>query len=384
MEAIQPFSRVSYLKGLGGSLLVLIVLSAVTWMALRLDLDHRVARLFFSQSHGWQYKDAWLWQMLYQYGTIPGLVLTLTAIVIFFISLISSRWRPWRRSMLVIALTSILGAGLLVNAILKPYCGRPRPREVVQYNGQWAYCSPCLDSTPGKGMSFPCGHCTMGFLFVTLAFCRRRSKTLAYTGAGFGILLGGLLGITRAAQGAHFLTDIVWSLGVLLITSLLLYYLITPLIENWMQRRSELRLRYKTGVAIGVAVLIVIITMSFLTRRPFYEMETRSIPYPDAIKHLVVVSNVDLVKSNIEYQGAHVEVGLLGQGFASPNAQQRIEFNTAIQGRRLKVDIIVAQKGYFSELQHQLFITLPPAAKDRIVIDIRQPSGAPTSRSVLP
>jgi membrane-associated PAP2 superfamily phosphatase len=384
MEATQPFSRVSYLKGLGGSFLVLVILSVVTWMALRLDLDHLVARLFFSQSHGWQYKDAWLWQVLYQYGTIPGLVLTLTAIVIFSLSLIRSSWRPWRRSMLVVALTAILGAGLLVNAILKPYCGRPRPREVVQYNGQWAYCNPCLDSTPGKGMSFPCGHCTMGFLFVTLAFCWRRSKILAYTGVGFGILLGGLLGITRAAQGAHFLTDIVWSLGTLLITSLLLYYLITPLIENWMQRRSELRMRYKTGVAIGFAVLIVIITISFLTRRPFYEMEARSISIPESIESLVVMSNVDLVKSNLEYQGAHVEVGLLGQGFASPNAQQRIEFNTAIQGRRLTVDIMVVKKGYFSELQHQLFITLPPAAKERIAIDIQQPSGVQSLSPVLP
>lgn len=365
-------------------MIVLVIFAAATWMALRLDLDHHMARLFFSQSHGWQYQDAWLWQMLYQYGTIPGLLLTLAAIVIFFISMISEKWRPWRRSMLVIALTAILGAGVLVNAILKPYCGRPRPREVVQYDGQWSYCSPCLDSTPGKGMSFPCGHCTMGFLFVTLAFCRRQSKVLAYVGVGFGILFGGLMGISRAAQGAHFFTDILWSLGVLLITSILLYYLLTPLMENWLQRRSALGLGHKILVGSGLVVLIVIITMLFLTRRPFYEMERQSFSMPDTIERIEVVSDVDLVKFDIDYRGTSLELGLLGQGFASPNAQQRIVFfKEVVFGHDLKVNIVVSRKGYFSELQHQLFITLPTQAKGRVVINIRQPSERLNSGSSL-
>ena len=380
----QPHLQISYLKGLGGALFVIVIFAAFTWLALRLELDHRVAGLFFSPSDGWQFKNAWLWKLLYQYGTVPGLVLTLTAIVIFFITLFKSNWRPWRRSMLVIALTSILGAGLMVNAILKPYCGRPRPKEVIQYNGQWEFCSPCLDSPPGIGMSFPCGHCAMGFLFVTLAFCRRQSKILAYAGAGFGILLGGLLGTARAAQGAHFLTDIVWSLGILLATALLLYYLIVPLIENWIRRRSQMRLGHKIGAAVGLAVLMVVIIIAFLTRRPYYEVKSHSLALPDSINYIVVDSDVDLVKTGIEYQGTRITVSLLGQGFASPNADQRIAFKDEIQGQQLKLDVMVTRRGYFSELQHQLFISLPPEAKDRIAVDIRQPSGTAIPAPVSP
>ena len=130
--------------------------------------------------------------------------------------------------------------------------------------------------------------------------------------------------------------------------------------------------------------MIVIIIGLFLTRRPFYEMEIQTIAIPSSVQFLEVQSNVDLVKSKIVYQGTDLKIGLLGQGFAFPNARQRVAFDYDIQGQRILVKVKVDPQGYFSELQHQLFITLPSAVKDRMGIDILQPSVPPGSELVVP
>ena len=375
-ENTQSVAQPQYVKGIGLAVLVLVLLLAATSLVLRFGLDLKVAGLFFSPAEGWRYANDWPWQLLYHYGTIPGLMLTLASLVVFSLGLFRPGWYAWRRSMIVIALTAVLGAGLLVNAILKPYCGRPRPREVVEYQGQWTYCQPCGDSVPGKGMSFPCGHCTMGFLFVSLVFCWQRSKLLAIAGAGFGLVLGSLLGIARAAQGAHFLTDIFWSLGVLLMVSLLSFYIAAPWVERWIAGKRLGVRRHKKWVGLILGVVIVLFTVLFLTRRPFFEIKAISISLPAGVTHLMVVSDVDLVKTDIHYEGQRALIKVLGQGFAFPNAHQDIEFVTRMEDRDLIVDIHVSRQGYFSELQHQLLVTLPLEKKNRISVDVWQPSGA--------
>ena len=124
----QPASsQIQVKKGIGLSLGVVAALLAITWVAVALDIDITVARLFYSETEGWIHRDAQPWRFLYAYGTVPGLLLTLAALILFFLGYFQPRWREYQKHMMVIVLTCILGAGILVNAILKPYCGRPRP-----------------------------------------------------------------------------------------------------------------------------------------------------------------------------------------------------------------------------------------------------------------
>lgn len=366
----QAFEKVQIKKGIGLCLLVLAVLLLITWIAMALNLDIAVGRLFFSEEGGWIYKDAQPWRALYLYGTVPGLVFTLGALLLFFLGFAKSRWQRYQKYMLVIVLTSILGAGVLVNSILKPYCGRPRPRDIVAFNGQWDYCSPCLNSTPGKGMSFPCGHCTMGFLFVTLIYLRRKSPLVAYGGAVFGLSYGILLGVARAAQGAHFATDTLWSLGVLVIVSLLIYYILIPLLEkSWLRRRAFTRQQI-IWAAVGTFLVVVAIAFAFLTRRPFYEMFSHPLVLPPQIRQVVVHSNVDLEKSAVAYANRSAKVALLSQGFGWTNAKEAVTVTADIRDQTLYVRVRIRPDGYFAELDHQLFLTLPASAKDRIAVQI--------------
>jgi membrane-associated PAP2 superfamily phosphatase len=362
---------VAYSKGIGLSLLVFAVLVLLTWVALALDADMKVSAFFFNKDIGWRYKDAQPVRILYLFGTMPGLALSLTALSITFLGFIQPKWREYQKQMLVIVLTTILGAGVLVNGILKPYCGRPRPREVAAFNGQWEFCSPCFNDTPGKGLSFPCGHCTMGFLFVTLIYLRRRSPAIAYGGALFGIFYGLLMGIARAAQGAHFVTDTLWSFGVLVIVSLLLYYILIPRIErSWLKARTFSPKQILVG-GICVTLLMGGITLGFLTRRPYYEMTTHQLTLPTSVKQIILHSNITLVKRTIDYKNKPAIVALLSQGFGWPDAKERVEILFDIKEDTLVLEITATQNGYFAELKHQLFLTLPAILKNQINVSVK-------------
>ncbi len=367
-------------RGIGLNALLFLGLTAITWVILALDLDLKVSGLFFSEEKGWIYKDAQPWRALYLYGTIPGLALTLGALTAFFFGFIKSRWQAYQKQMLILALTSIVGAGILVNGILKPYCGRPRPREVIPFNGQWEFTSPCFNNAPGKGLSFPCGHCTMAFLFVTLIYLRRQSPAIAYGGAIFGLVYGGLMGITRAVQGAHFVTDTLWAFGVLTMVSLLLHYILIPLMGQTWLKRQRYSSKQIAVAGICTTLVIAIITIVFLTRRPYYEMSTHPLLLSPSLKRVVIFSNVPLVKSRIDYKERPPMAALVGQGFGWPNADETVVIRADRDADTLKLKVEANPTGYFAELRHQLFITLPTNLRDRITIEINPAGAEPLKR----
>lgn len=362
--------KIDLKKGIGFSLAVFLTLLAITWTASKLKIDLKVAAYFFSDQYGWFHKNTQPFKALYLYGTMPGLGLTLGSLAFYSLGFIKEKWQSYQRPMLVIVLTSVLGAGLLVNAILKPYCGRPRPREITPFNGQWEYCSPCFNETPGKGLSFPCGHCTMGFLFVTLIYLRRKAPAVAYGGTAFGLFYGSLLGLARAAQGAHFVTDTLWSLGVLVIVSLLLYYILIPLMESSRLRPRTLSKRQIVAVGIAVATAMILITTTFLTRRPFYEMTSYQLDLPSEVRQVVVYSDVAVANNSVEYKDAPARVALIGRGFGWHKAKEKVKIVSEVEDRRLNINVSATRSGYFAELQHQLLLTLPLRLKGRIDVEL--------------
>lgn len=216
------YCRQGYIKmaAIFGGLLLLSAL-IIHW-----DLDRRIAGRFFSNISGWYLGNNQPWRFLYHYGTIPGILLTVMALVGYLACLIKKRYRHWQHYFLLIVLTSVIGSGILVNAILKPYWGRPRPRETIEFGGALKYQPMYIPGEPGFGSSFTCGHSTMGFIFITLFFFYRRSRALAIGGLIAGLAIGSLLSLVRILQGAHYLSDSIWSFGIILLTATWLYYFV--------------------------------------------------------------------------------------------------------------------------------------------------------------
>jgi lipid A 4'-phosphatase len=116
---------------------------------------------------------------------------------------------------------------VFVNDIFKEQWGRPRPRDMVQFGGTREYVEPLIKSPPEHGGSFASGHAATGFYLLTPYFLlRRRTPGRAAIVFACGIAYGTLVGIARIAQGAHFLSDVLWALGLVYLTALTLFYLL--------------------------------------------------------------------------------------------------------------------------------------------------------------
>ncbi len=338
------------------------------------DWDRRIAALFYRDGQGWYLGDQPLWAWMHDYGTIPGIVLTLAALIAWLAGFYFRRLKPWRRPCLIVVLTTLLGAGLLVNAVLKQYWGRPRPGQTTEFGGKWAYRPIYPPGPPGKGASFPCGHCTMGFVFLSLAAFYRHSKGLAYGGSAVGVGLGGLLSAGRVVQGAHFVSDAVWSLGIVgMVATALIVYWPREGPHSAKDTPGKISRRRRTWIAIGTVAAMVIIAGGFMTRRPFYETTIHPLDLPSSIEAVRIRINAEPERVRIEYAEApNGELKVDAHGFGWMKFDYEMGFDAQKHDRSLNITLRIAARSYFSELDHALTLTLPLAVKDRVKVLVNE------------
>lgn len=129
-------------------------------------------------------------------------------------------WRParvsrplWRRSA-ALALCLFVGLGAVVHGVFKDHWGRPRPNEVAEFAGPYAFVPALHRSTAcDRNCSFVSGHAATGFALIGLgmfAAPRRRVRWLAA-----GTACGLAIGVVRMAQGRHFASDIIFALLIM-------------------------------------------------------------------------------------------------------------------------------------------------------------------------
>ena len=346
-------------------------LAALSGLAVWLDVDRRVAQRFYDPGQGWPIGEGALWIWLYRYGTVPGLLLTLAALVGFALSFRLRRLRAWRRECLLVFLTAVIGGGLLVNAVFKPYWGRPRPRQVALYGGQYDYREFYRPGIPGQGQSFPCGHCTMGFVFVSALALRRRAPAAALAGTGFGVAYGGLLGLCRIAQGAHFVTDVLWSFGILSLLAAVLHGFLLPA-EEWLE--VDIDRRRQRLLAAGAVLAAVLVLFAFLTRRPFFETHTKTVAVDAAVTRIELIVEGALESRRVRFEpGALLQLSLQARGFGWVRSRIIFETERRRRGEALMIRIRAKKDGYFSELSQELQVTAPVRIRDGLSIQLENP-----------
>jgi len=115
---------------------------------------------------------------------------------------------------LFLALCLLLGPLVVSNIGLKDHWGRARPRDVVEFGGSKAF-TPVFPPSDqcSRNCSFVSGEASAVYIvFFAAAFLlRRHGRRLIL----LGIVLGSLAGLTRIAQGGHFLSDVIFA-GVLM------------------------------------------------------------------------------------------------------------------------------------------------------------------------
>jgi len=293
------------------------------------------------------YRDAWslgehsALRALYHYGNIPALLTVLYCLYslarIYFTGTAVTYRKLWLYPIIVL----ILGPGLLVNSILKDNWGRPRPRDITEFGGKYAYESPLQYDNSSPGKSFPCGHATMGFYFYALAFVAgRKSRLRFFALTVFATLFGGAIGFARMAQGGHFLSDVIWAGGLIYLVSFVLWRALSldtrPLSER---RGGAMVLKgWQKGLFILLGLLII---LAVLLASPYHTLQNlESTAKGDY--HL----QIDVSLANVELSfGDSLAVHNVVSGFGFPSSKAR--FTRYLKGDTLS--FVQKKKGFFTE-----------------------------------
>lgn len=201
---------------------ILALILFTPWSA---QLDLMISKLFFKNDH---FTTNAFFDFVYHYGLYLAWIIIGCSLLTLLIAVFYRSFRKWIKPALFLIFTLAIGSGLIIHAIFKDHWGRPRPRQVIEFGGQQAfraYYEPNFTNQPEPSKSFPCGHCSMGFYFFSVALLGLyyRNKKVYYAGMITACLLGGLLGFIRIAQGGHFLSDVLVSALIMWLVSVGLY-----------------------------------------------------------------------------------------------------------------------------------------------------------------
>jgi len=329
------------------------------------NLDIKIQSLFFdSMRNTWPLGGNSAVILIYKYGIIPGVLAAAAAVITLGLGEAVKPLRTHRKAAVLLIITLALGPAFFINVVLKSYGGRPRPWESDEFNGIWKYRHALQFGMPGKGQSFPCGHCSMGFLFMSLYFAyRKRNKIAAYSALWGGALFGAAIGGARMMQGAHYATDVLWSGGIVFITAEAVYY---KLLKG---DSREMGLPKLTGAATYIlsGLLLAGLAGGFLLSKPFYKERKYSLG-GDVEK---LVFKINAPSGNIVLAGpsAEPDMSIKCRGFGLPGSGYNEEFKTVIENGERVITVNFRVDGFLREINSDINISLPRAHVYEIVLN---------------
>lgn len=214
-------------------LIIPLVLLAGLHLMEKTDFDLRISSWFYdSTTHSFPLRSTFLFDAVLHHWT-KYLVILATCMVVaaFLLTWIIPALARWRGTLLFLALALILAP--LTVSLLKLLTDRPCPWDLVEFGGLEPYTHLLEFRGPAhaRGLCFPAGHAATGFALMAFYFAcnRERHYALARGALLTGILAGVLLGIGRIAQGAHFMSHVLWSGLVCWLVMVSLYALLFTL-----------------------------------------------------------------------------------------------------------------------------------------------------------
>jgi lipid A 4'-phosphatase len=353
---------------------------AVTAIFAFTPLDQAAARIFY-RAQGpdhWPLGKLWPWSMLY--GLAPLITASLIGIgmVAVVASFVAGR-EAWRKSGVFLILSIIIGPGLIINTVFKDHWDRPRPREVLEFGGALHYTVAPLRGAGGG--SFPCGHCSVGFLYASGWWLwKRRRPRWARASLALGIITGLALGLGRMAAGAHFLSDVVWSALLALGFAHVLYYHILRLDqENAWDSGAALRrpawlpgfrttILAMLGATLALAALFVTPHGKPLTM----QIDFRTLPLsPRVFEVSASTAEIEIVIDDFSQGQITVDGELHGFGLSGSRLGAATQFRVdpvATLSYRIEED------GWITDLSASATIHVAPGELERIVVQLQRGS----------
>ena len=342
-------------------------------------LDVDVARLFYRTdgSDHWPFGKVWPWSVLYRLAPFITASLLVLGLLGLLIGYLRGR-QTWRESSIFLIFCIVIGPGVIINAVFKDHWDRARPREVVEFGGALHY-TPAPWRGEGGG-SFPCGHCSVGFLYASGWWIwKRRRPGWARTSLALGLVVGFALGLGRMAAGAHFLSDVIWSALLALGLAHVLYYHFLRLAEQdaanrsaWVSQRPWLREKWLMTLLALLGAAFVLIAL-FVTPhgKPFStQVDLALLPRaPRVIEITAPAANIDIVIADFQKPQMIVEGEL--HGFGLPGS--RLDTSTAFHAAPIPtLSYRIEEQGWITDLSASATFRTPPGELQRISVRLQR------------
>ncbi|MGE8941356.1 phosphatase PAP2 family protein [Leptospira interrogans] len=191
------------------------------------DLDLLIARLFVREDGSFSpAREGWLANIRDVFKSVYVIFCVLSVVGLALAIVRSSR--QLRTSSLIWAyliLCLSIGPGVVANLLLKDQWGRARPSQVVDFGGTKQFSPPLVPVRQcERNCSFISGEASAMFapFFAVALIVPQWSGALMIA----GIVTGFAAGLIRMAQGAHFLSDVVFAGIFMALTAAMLHRLV--------------------------------------------------------------------------------------------------------------------------------------------------------------
>jgi lipid A 4'-phosphatase len=341
------------------TLLTFILFTATDW-------DLEAARFFFhpdNLQNPWADEDLFIWKFFYRLVPILTIVIAVAALgALIYGSLAKGKSKLKLYSVFVI-LSVLLGPGLVVNAAFKDHWGRPRPRQVKEFNGRYEYKQFWQKGLSGKGKSFPCGHSSLVFsLFAFWFIWRRKKRFYAYLSLIGALTIGSLAGVGRMAAGGHFLSDVIFSAIMPFAVCWLLYYFVLkiPYKEDYPEEADNESVVIRRLKAASVVVLALAVIAGALLAHPIHK--DLYLPITDrqlrgkALEAKVQIDECDIRINSLNTAGDAMMISGYVRGFGFPNHKVKVKATIQTTPELATANYNVLQTGFFTERNCEMTI----------------------------
>ncbi len=201
------------------------------------EIDIWFSGLFYEVGRGFYLDRAFWVQFFYRGIPIAAVTVSVGLLAMLAYTMITKRSvGPFNVRVTLYLLAALaLGPGLVVHTVFKDQWDRARPRDIVEFGGDKSFTPAFVISDQcERNCSFVAGHPSLAFYLLAFALVARRRRLLVAT----AVLLGGLAGLGRIVQGAHFLSDVVFSGIFVFLVAYLLYRFVFRLAHSKSRQRT--------------------------------------------------------------------------------------------------------------------------------------------------
>lgn len=333
--------------------------------------DLFLANLFYdAQADRWLGPEIGSMKWLYLYGVLPALICGIVASIVAILGFSIPWLRPFRRISLYFFLVLALGSGLIANALLKQYWGRPRPSQVLKFGGTQNFEPSLWYDALSTGHSFPSGHATMGFYFFSLALLLNGQARFAAFALALGF--GSILGFSRITYGGHFFTDVLWS-GIIMWIVARSVHQFFGLNSGWSYcdrppySKGEAFRRKLRSLFVIPALTLGLLVM--VTHVPRDKNDQLIVPLEGVATVQLQMEQMRGILKIESSGGKQIHVRSNGLGFGLPKTRLLLKHTITTQPDLMQLNVRHNVQGFFSDLKATTTLTLPEGPHYDIQID---------------